>query len=150
MIDGGSDIDTFMKNFVHLAAVAKATKIDSIIYELTDEKGENYNSADSKFQKKQKTLKNLANGLGINFFCSVTEFSNFDLVNGSEWLCDKIFITQNHWDFQDYPKESEDLSLLPLTLNHPLFTRVMRSKHSPTTIPATVYSPFDGTCQSGA
>jgi len=146
MIDGGFDIDTFMKNFVHLAAVAKATKIDSIIYELTDEKGENYNSADSKFQKKQKTLKNLANGLGINFFCSATEFSNFDLVNGSEWLCDKIFITQNHWDFQDYPKNN---LLLPQdSYGDTLFTRVMRSKHSPEIIPAPAYSPFDSSTLS--
>jgi len=142
MMDGGSSIDTFMKNFVHLAAVAKVTKIDSIIYELTDERGENYDSTYSNFEKRQKTLKNLANGLGINFFCSVTEFSVFDLVSGSEWICDKVFLTQNHWDYQKLRSNIVNTE----TLNDTLFTRLLRSKLSPQNVLDYLpsgYSPFD-------
>ena len=67
MINSDKGDKPFRKNFIHMADIAKQTKLSSIIYE------ESAEITISEFRTRDKIFRKLADSLSIKYYISVTE-----------------------------------------------------------------------------
>lgn len=86
----------FRTNFIHMADIAKQTKLSSIIYEAIGV------ITSDAFEKRDKIFRKLADSLEINYYISATEDTNIDGNNkGLATETDKVFMTANKFDYND-------------------------------------------------